>query len=294
MANLGDSRAIVGRRRWTSPSGGRRRRRRTREEEEEEEGDDSAPPRSSSPYDAFRRRADDGGGDEEDEGERGRYVALDLTTDQCPSTPSERDRIHRHGGYVSPPGGPGNPSRVWADHNFTTVGLAMSRSFGDFNVKDLGVICDPVVTRYGVTTAGDLEREEERVTRGRGREGGRRRGPEGRGGPPGGGEEDRVEEEGEGGEEEAIWADEFLIVATDGVWEFISSAEAAAIVGRALDDGRGAREACAELIRAAVGLWKEHEGDYRDDVTAVVVRLDGLWGEDEDDDVDGGGDDGDR
>jgi len=23
--------------------------------------------------------------------------------------------------------------------------------------------------------------------------------------------------------------------------------------------------------------WKEKEGDYRDDITAIVVRLDGLW-----------------
>jgi len=37
-----------------------------------------------------------------------------------------------------------------------------------------------------------------------------------------------------------------------------------------------ASDACKELIRVAMGKWKDREGDYRDDITAIVVRLDGI------------------
>ena len=69
--------------------------------------------------------------------------------------------------------------------------------------------------------------------------------------------------------------DEFVIFATDGVWEFLSSEEAVKIVADNLH--RGATEACKSLIEAAAGRWHDEEGDYRDDITALVVRLQHLW-----------------
>lgn len=69
--------------------------------------------------------------------------------------------------------------------------------------------------------------------------------------------------------------DDFLILASDGVWEFISSEEAVAIVGGNLD--KGATGACQALIEAAANKWHDEEGDYRDDITALVVRLQKLW-----------------
>mmetsp|Transcript_25846 Transcript_25846/g.54386 ORF Transcript_25846/g.54386 Transcript_25846/m.54386 type:complete len:417 (+) Transcript_25846:973-2223(+) len=82
--------------------------------------------------------------------------------------------------------------------------------------------------------------------------------------------------------------DEFIIIASDGVWEFISSEEAVQIVGRHMiignnensDHGQsdmGASVACQALIRAASNKWHEYEGDYRDDITAIVIRLGDLW-----------------
>lgn len=71
--------------------------------------------------------------------------------------------------------------------------------------------------------------------------------------------------------------DEFFIIATDGVWEFISSAEAVKIVQDCFDKGMGASEACKELIRCSMKRWEQEEGHYRDDITAIVVRLDSLW-----------------
>jgi len=82
--------------------------------------------------------------------------------------------------------------------------------------------------------------------------------------------------------------DEFLIVATDGVWEFISSEDAVDIVAKHLNmdgDGGGGGEdsnttgasvACEALIKEASKKWHEHEGDYRDDITAIVIRLKDL------------------
>ena len=124
----------------------------------------------------------------------------------------------------------------------TQIGLAMARSIGDHAVKGVGVIAEPVVSVHNI--------DEE--------------------------------------------LDEFVIIATDGVWEFISSEDAVDIVGRHLmhDDGNdaseknlndeggnsvgGASEACEALIKAATAKWQEFEGDYRDDITAMVIRLKDL------------------
>lgn len=77
--------------------------------------------------------------------------------------------------------------------------------------------------------------------------------------------------------------DEFIILATDGVWEFIDNQDAVQIVSEHLlenkPEGRNkcATAACEALIKVAMEKWHEHEGDYRDDITAIVVSLKGLW-----------------
>ena len=56
-------------------------------------------------------------------------------------------------------------------------------------------------------------------------------------------------------------------------YEFLSSQEVADIVGAALDMKPSAEAACETLIEQAALLWRREEGDYRDDITAIVVRL---------------------
>jgi protein phosphatase PTC2/3 len=153
------------------------------------------------------------------------YQAIDLTVDQNPDLPEERQRIESMGGFVSPPPEPGLSARVWLDESFSQIGLAMARSIGDHAVARVGVIAEPVVTTHTVD-------------------------PD----------------------------DEFLIIATDGVWEFLSSETAVAIVGANLS--RGATKATQALIEAAAARWHDEEGDYRDDITALVVRLPELWKQD--------------
>ena len=36
---------------------------------------------------------------------------------------------------------------------------------------------------------------------------------------------------------------------------------------------QGATKACEVLIEKAAELWRDEEGDYRDDITAVIVKV---------------------
>ena len=63
--------------------------------------------------------------------------------------------------------------------------------------------------------------------------------------------------------------DLFIIVASDGVWEFIESQEACEVVAAESD----ATKACTKLVRLAAQRWQEEEGSYRDDITCVIGRL---------------------
>ena len=67
--------------------------------------------------------------------------------------------------------------------------------------------------------------------------------------------------------------DQFLILASDGVWEFIESSDAVRLVEKAYRAGQPASDAAQELIMRAVLRWAQVEGMYRDDITAVVVYL---------------------
>jgi len=63
--------------------------------------------------------------------------------------------------------------------------------------------------------------------------------------------------------------DIFIIVASDGVWEFISSQEAAELIAKT----EHAADACEQLVKEAAERWRKEEGNYRDDITAIVTHL---------------------
>ena len=67
--------------------------------------------------------------------------------------------------------------------------------------------------------------------------------------------------------------DQFMILASDGVWEFIYSQEAVDMVSKSLREGNSVTQACQELIEQAAQRWAEEEGDYRDDITAVIIKF---------------------
>jgi len=62
--------------------------------------------------------------------------------------------------------------------------------------------------------------------------------------------------------------DQFIILASDGIWEFISSEEAVELVASA----NSPEEACNLLAEEATRRWKAEE-DVVDDITVVVVQL---------------------
>ena len=76
---------------------------------------------------------------------------IELSIDQKPELPHEKERIYKKGGIVDQmldgKGKKGGPFRVWAGRqNFP--GLAMSRSIGDLKGKQYGLISEPEIIEY--------------------------------------------------------------------------------------------------------------------------------------------------
>lgn len=68
--------------------------------------------------------------------------AIQLSIDQKPDHPDERNRIINAGGKVAPWKKRG-PDRVWFNYEESLLGLAMSRSVGDALAHEVGVSCEP-------------------------------------------------------------------------------------------------------------------------------------------------------
>ncbi|KAL1500498.1 hypothetical protein AB1Y20_013155 [Prymnesium parvum] len=69
--------------------------------------------------------------------------------------------------------------------------------------------------------------------------------------------------------------DEWLLLGSDGVWQFVADEEAV----DAVRPHGSASDACARLIGVASARWAEAAEEYCDDITAICVRLAGLWDE---------------
>ena len=83
----------------------------------------------------------------------GAITAVDLSTDHTPDLPEEQKRIEAAGGVVTP-AGPGGfpPARVCAAGK-KRGGLAMSRAVGDSDLKPYGVSAEPEVRQYHLSFA---------------------------------------------------------------------------------------------------------------------------------------------
>jgi serine/threonine protein phosphatase PrpC len=104
--------------------------------------------------------------------------------------------------------------RVWLPDR-DAPGLAMSRAFGDYCVKDYGVISAPEVTRRRITAR-----------------------------------------------------DQFVILATDGVWDVLSNEEAVRVVAATPDREKAAKR----LVECAVRAWRRKRRDVAvDDCSAICL-----------------------
>lgn len=66
--------------------------------------------------------------------------------------------------------------------------------------------------------------------------------------------------------------DSFIVLASDGVWEFMTSQEVVDFIGRMRREGRSASDASDALVREAVRRWRRNEVVV-DDTTAVVMWM---------------------
>jgi serine/threonine protein phosphatase PrpC len=143
---------------------------------------------------------------------------IPLSFNHRPDIDTEKERIIKLGGRVEQlkeNGESTGPFRVWLK-NENLPGIAISRSLGDFVVKNLGVICEPDIIEI------DISKEFK-----------------------------------------------FLIIASDGFWDYISYEKMIEIIVYyyKLND---CKKAIEKLIEEATNCWKT-EDNYIDDITIVLV-----------------------
>jgi len=168
----------------------------------------------------------------------GKHVAVAISDDHKPDRPNEKARIVKKGGRVFAveyDDGIDGPFRVWLGH-MDVPGLAMARSLGDTVAHSAGVISDPEYTHYTLGT----------------------------------GLHNAVCSSGEIVEGQLKdWAEDvFLVVASDGLWEFMTDQEVIDICATQTD----ARKTVDLLIMEANGRWMKEE-QVIDDTTVIVAYL---------------------
>ncbi|KAL6207999.1 hypothetical protein ACLB2K_018951 [Fragaria x ananassa] len=144
---------------------------------------------------------------------------IQLTTDLKPGLPSETERITACNGRVFALKNEKHIQRVWLPHELLP-GLAMSRAFGDFVLKDHGIIAIPDVSHHRLTSK-----------------------------------------------------DQFIVLATDGIWDVLSNNEVASIVWEA----KSAEAAARRVTETAIATWStKYPTTKIDDCTVVCLFFSSL------------------
>lgn len=142
--------------------------------------------------------------------------AVQLTVDLKPSLPKEAERILKCKGRVFALEDEPEVARVWLPYD-DAPGLAMARAFGDFCLKDFGLISVPEVTHRKLTPN-----------------------------------------------------DQFLVLATDGIWDVLSNKEVVDVVHGAPTRATAARS----LVETAVRAWRlKYPNSKVDDCAVVCLYL---------------------
>ena len=155
----------------------------------------------------------------EDSGDFTNQIVHPLSIDHKPDLPEELKRIQECGGTVQKlrdfNGNELGPFRVFK-FGSPYPGLAMSRSLGDLQAKECGVIPEPEIFEYEINSN----------TR-------------------------------------------FIVVCSDGVWEFLTN-ENVKNIGNEFYKKDNVAGFCKELIDTSASIWDQYES-IRDDITAVAV-----------------------
>jgi len=64
--------------------------------------------------------------------------------------------------------------------------------------------------------------------------------------------------------------DRFMIIASDGVWEFLNNADVVKMIAPFYENG-DLEGACDYLMAAALRSWQEEEENIVDDITLVII-----------------------
>lgn len=139
-------------------------------------------------------------------------IAVQLTLDLKPSLPAEAERIKKCRGRIFALQEEPEVARVWLP-NYNSPGLAMARAFGDFCLKDFGLISVPDITYRHLTNK-----------------------------------------------------DEFVVLATDGIWDVLSNEEVVNIVASVQTRSLAARA----IVESAMRAWRLMYPTARVDDCAVV------------------------
>jgi serine/threonine protein phosphatase PrpC len=194
-----------------------------------------------------------------------------ISREDKPSLPDERARIEAYGGQVYIPAR--GTSRV-VYHDSTTgapTGLAMSRSIGDWEAGQMGVIPDPIVDIIDVRSmiARILLEDDGDATD-----------PDAYQVDPVGHILDPAEylSTGDhhlvGGEKDDVYL--FAVSATDGMMDYLQETQIARVLAHSLFHEAGAHPIAAaeHLIFAAANAWQDaKQGRYRDDIAIAVSAL---------------------
>lgn len=150
-------------------------------------------------------------------GDRDQLIAVQLTVDLKPDLPSEASRIVNCEGRVFAAEEEPDVRRIWMPDD-DCPGLAMSRSFGDFCLKDYGLISIPDVFYRKLNKQ-----------------------------------------------------DQFVVLATDGVWDVLTNNEVINIVASAPSRSISAKL----LVKRAVRAWRHrYPGSKVDDCAVICLFLD--------------------
>ncbi|GMI65895.1 hypothetical protein like AT3G02750 [Hibiscus trionum] len=146
-------------------------------------------------------------------------IAVQLTVDLKPNLPAEEERIRKYKGRVFALKDEPEVARVWLP-NSDSPGLAMARAFGDFCLKDFGLISVPEISFRHLSEK-----------------------------------------------------DEFIILASDGIWDVLSNKEVVDIVASCRTRSSAARV----LVETAVRAWRyKYPTSKVDDCAVVCLFFDSI------------------
>lgn len=203
------------------------------------------------------------------------YTTHPLTTDHKPDSPAELARIAAAGGRVDrlatdAHGNPIGPYRVFLPGQWAP-GLAVSRAFGDTLASAAGVTATPefAVFPLAIAPAASRAPQAAAAAMGEGRSS-RRAGRSGGFGRVGGAASLAQSASVLSVEPPVARPSHLLIIASDGLWEWVSSRRAVEIAARA----ECAEDAAHALLEAAQKEWAvKYRGRSCDDITVAVAFL---------------------